>query len=201
MHCPYCQQSVSEDSAQCAACGLDLQRLDRVLGIPPVLSAGLTDLDGVLSTADTRRVGRALLQFRRRFPQIQMALLIGKAPQAVPLRTWMWWLFNRSRFSLALDKGFVNRDILFALDTTRKQAGLTIGYGLEPFVGKRDLSDVLQAGGMALDAGEWGGACHEILIALDQGLRQTISRMPLTYGVPLPLLSCSEDWVETGPAW
>ena len=146
MHCPYCQQSVAEESAQCAACGLDLARLDGVLGFAPVLQAGLTDKAGVLIPAAARRIRRALAQFRERFPQIQLALLLQEAPAIVPLTTWAWWLFNRSQFSLALDKGFVNRDILLAIDPVSRQAALTIGYGLEPFVGKRDLGDALAAG-------------------------------------------------------
>ena len=108
MHCPYCQQSLAEESAQCAACGLDLARLDGVLGIPPVLQAGLTDMAGWFTPRETRQVKRALSRFRGRFPQIQLALLLQQAPDIVPMRTWAWWLFNRSQFSLALDKGFVN---------------------------------------------------------------------------------------------
>ncbi len=201
MHCPYCQHTLTEDAAQCAACGLSLDRLDGVLGLPPMLRAGVTDFDEVLSAAETRRVTRALRQFRERFPQTQLAVLFGTAPATVPLRTWVWWLFNRSQFSLALDKGFVNRDILLVIDPTRRQAALTIGYGLEPFVGKRDLTDALAAGRVALEAGEWAEACREILIALDHSLRQIIGRMPLTYGVPLPLLKEEAESVPQGSTW
>lgn len=201
MHCPYCQQSLAEDTAQCAACGLDLARLDGVLGIPPVLQAGLSDKAGILTTAEARRVRRALTQFRERFPQIQLALLFQQAPDIVPMRTWTWWLFNRSQFSLALDKGFVNRDILLAIDPQLRRAAITIGYGLEPFVGKRDLAEALAASQPALAAGDWAEACGQILVALDDGLRQIISRMPRVYGVPVPLLAPQEDAAETANIW
>lgn len=201
MHCPYCQQSVAEESAQCAACGLDLARLDGVLGIAPVLQAGLTDVAGVLIPAAARQIRRSLSQFRERFPQIQLALLVQEAPTVVPLTTWAWWLFNRSRFSLALDKGFVNRDILLAVDPVKRQAALTIGYGLEPFVGKRDLSDALAAGQSALAAGDWAETCGRILVALDDGLRQILDRMSRAYGVPLPLLAPPEEASEPANHW
>jgi len=201
MHCPYCQQSVAEESPQCAACGLDLARLDSVLGIPPVLQAGLTDIAGWLTPRETRQVKRALSRFRDRFPQIQLALLLQKAPDIVPMRTWAWWLFNRSQFSLALDKGFVNRDILLALDPVRRQAVLTIGYGLEPFVGKRDLGDALAAGQAALAAGDGAEACGRVLVALDDALRQIIDRMSRTYGVPVPLLAPPEEAAEPANTW
>lgn len=201
MHCPYCQQSVAEDTAQCDSCGLDLARLDGVLGIPPVLQAGLTDKAEVLTSTAARHVRRALTQFRGRFPQIQLALLLQQAPDAVPMRTWAWWLFNRSQFSLALDKGFVNRDILVALDPIRHQAVITIGYGLEPFVGKRDLADALAAAQPALASGEWAEACGQILVGLDDGLRKIIDRMSLTYGVPAPLLAPQEEAPEYANIW
>jgi hypothetical protein len=201
MHCPYCQQSVAEQSVQCAVCGLDLERLDGLLGIPPVLQAGLTDSAGVLPAKAARQVRAALRQFRERFPQIQLALLVEEAPDKVPMRTWVWWLFNRSRFSLALDKGFVNRDILLVLDPGRRQVVVTIGYGLEPFVGKRDLADALAAGQPALAAGDWGEACGEILVALDDAFRQIIDRMSRAYGVPVPLLQPQTGEEEPAAVW
>ena len=201
MHCPYCQQSITEDTVQCEACGLDLARLDGVLGIPPVLQAGLSDTQGALTPAATRQVKRALTQFRERFPQIQLALLIQECPDIVPMRTWAWWLFNRSRFSRALDKGFVNRDILLAIDPVQHRAALTIGYGLEPFVGKRDLAEALAAAQPALAAGDLAEACGQILVALDDGLRRIIDRMPRTYGVPVPLLTPQEDPAEPANSW
>jgi hypothetical protein len=201
MHCPYCQQSVAEQSAQCDSCGLDLDRLEGVLGIPPVLQAGLSDPGGVLPSKAARQVKAALVQFRERFPQIQLALLMEEAPEKVPMRTWAWWLFNRSRFSFALDKGFVNRDILLVIDPVRRQAVVTIGYGLEPFVGKRDLSDALAAGQPALAAGDWAEACGQILVALDDAFRQIIDRMSRTYGVPVPLLQPQAGVEEPAAAW
>lgn len=157
MHCPYCQQSVAEPS-RCAVGGLDLARLDGLPGILPMRQAGLTDSAGVLPAQAARQEGAALRSFQERFPRIQWALLVEEAPDKVPMRTRVWWLFNRSRFSFALDKGFGNRDIQLGVDPVRRQAVVTIGYRLEPFVGKRDLADALAAGQPALAAGDWGAS-------------------------------------------
>ncbi len=197
MHCPYCQKPVLEASVQCADCGLELGKLDGVLGIPPVIAAGLTDPAQVLEGKASRQVKRALQKFAMRFPQVRVAVVIKTAPVVVPLRTWAWWLFNRGHFSAALDQGFMNRDVLLVLDPARHQAALTIGYGLEPFVGTRDLAGALAAGETALQAGDWAGACEQILVALDQALAVIVGRMPRTYGVPLPLLL---DSGPVGPA-
>ena len=78
---------------------------------------------------------------------------------------------------------------------------LTIGYGLEPFVGKRDLGDALAAGQPALAAGDGAEACGQILVALDDALRQIIDRMSRTYGVPVPLPSPLEDAAEPAHTW
>ncbi len=188
MHCPYCQQSLTEVSVQCGACGLDLGRLDAVLGIPPVIAAGVKDTGNVLGKAGARQVRGALGRFEARFPQVQVALVVEPGPVVVPLRTWAWWLFNRGQFSSALDKGSVNRDVMLVVDPSRRQAAMTIGYGLEPFVGPRDLAKALEAGVGALAAGEWAVACCQVLVALDEGLRGIVGRMSQTYGVPLPLL-------------
>jgi hypothetical protein len=201
MHCPYCQQPVTEETVQCAGCGLDMLRLDALLGIPPVLAAGLTDEEGVLNGGDIRAIKRAVGQFRDRFPQIKLALLFRQAPDVVPMRVWAWWLFNRGNFSAEIDRGYTNRDILLVVDPDRRQAAMTMGYGLEPFVGQRDLTAALAAGQPALIAGEWAGACRQILIALDQGLQSIVERMPRTYGVPMPLLIEQEAVDPTAVPW
>jgi hypothetical protein len=201
MTCPYCQQSLTEDSVQCVGCGLDLGRLDGVLGIPPVIAGGLTDVAELLSRAGARQVRRALAHFEERFPQVRVAVLLQSGPGVVPLRTWAWWLFNRGNFSAALDKGFVNRDVMLVVDPDRGQAALTIGYGLEPFVGQRDLAAALEAGQASLVAGEWAEACCQMLVALDGGLRVIVGRMSQTYGVPLPLLTETPQPAEAAAAW
>lgn len=188
MFCPYCQKPVAEEASGCAECGLDLGKLDQVLGIPPVIQAGLKDQGGRLTRSGVRQIQRVMRQFSDRFPQIRLALVLEEAPGVVPLRTWVWWLFNRGSFSVALDKGFANRDILLALDPARRQAALTIGYGLEPFVGQRDLGNALEAALPALAAGDWAGSFIQILKTLDHVLETIVDRMPQTYGVPLPLL-------------
>jgi uncharacterized membrane protein YgcG len=201
MQCPYCQKPVLEASVQCGDCGLDLAKLDGVLGIPPVIAAGLTDPAQVLQGKSSRQVKRALEKFAMRFPQVRVAVVIENAAAVVPLRTWAWWLFNRGHFSAALDQGFMNRDILLVLDPVRHQTALTIGYGLEPFVGTRDLAGALAAGEPALEAGDWAGACEQILVALDQALAVIVGRMPRTYGVPLPMLleGSAAEPVSPGP--
>lgn len=201
MHCPYCQQPVTEESPQCVACGLDMQRLDAVLGVPLILQAGLRDDGRVLDARATKVVKRALAQFCGRFPQVHMALLIRPAPTVVPLRTWAWWLFNRGQFSAALDKGSVNRDMLLVLDPVARRMALTVGYGLEPFVGQRDLSAALDSGRGALEAGDWAEACCQVLVALDHGLQVIIGRMPRTYGVPMPLLLDQEEPAAGSAGW
>lgn len=200
MECPYCQNPVLEASVQCPDCGLDLGKLDTVLGMAPVIGAGLTDPAQRLGGRDVRLVKRVLAEFCARFPQTQVAVVIEAAPAVVPLRTWAWWLFNRSHFSAALDQGFVNRDLLLVMDPARHQAALTIGYGLEPFVGVGDLEQALAAGNPALKAGGWAEACAQILSFLDRALEAIVTRMPQTYGVPLPLLAGAAAAGETAAA-
>ncbi|MDB6070362.1 MAG: Psb32 and founding protein of phosphatase [Verrucomicrobiales bacterium] len=179
-----------------------MERLDAVLGMPLILRAGLHDEAGLLNARETRQVKRALVQFCGRFPQVHVAFLIKEPPTVVPLRTWTFWLFNRGHFSTALDKGFVNRDMLLVLDPVARRMALTVGYGLEPFVGQRDLSAALDSGRAALEAGDWAEACCQVLVALDHGLQVIIGRMPRTYGVPMPLLLLEQDEpVAGGSGW
>jgi len=56
MHCPYCQQSLTE--VPCGGCGLDA-----VLGIPSVIAAGVKDTGNVLGKSGTRQVRAALGRF------------------------------------------------------------------------------------------------------------------------------------------
>ncbi len=193
MHCPYCQNPVEEESTGCMACGLDLGKLDQVLGIPPALGAGLRDEGQMLKRSDARQVRKVIAQFCHRFPQIRLALVLEETSAVLPLRTWAWWLFNRANFSVALDKGFANRDILLVLDPRRCQAALTIGYGLEPFVGQRDLAAALEVAQSALRARDWGEASIQILKTLDHILETIVGRVPQIYGVPWPSLPMENE--------
>jgi hypothetical protein len=180
MNCPFCLQPAQEDAAECSHCGLSLPKLDQFFGVPPKLHHGINDPRRHLSGAETRRIRRAIARFHVRFPQAGFTVHLSDVAADWTMPLYAFWVLNRSTLCADLKKGSLNREILLCIDPQHRRAALTVGYGLEPFVGRRHLQQMLEAAGSELSEGRWAMAtltvidqCLDQLTAVHSGLRRT----------------------------
>lgn len=156
---------------------------DRMFGIPPQLNADLTDLAGVLSQRDGRRVLDAIEKTGARFPQVTFACVITRVPMQVCLPVFTFWLFNRGSLVPPTDKGGGCRLLLLVLDADQGRAACMIGYGLEPFVNDTVLQGIADAAGPALSAQEYAEALIAALACVEGDLSRVVEAIPEGFGL------------------
>lgn len=182
MRCPFCQSPAQEDTVECSSCGFSLPKLEQFLGVPPAVTHGIFDPKHRFSRKDRRRVQLALDRFHRKFPQMGFTVFLGNIKPETPLPLYSFWLFNRSSLCASLRNGAINREIFLTIDTDNRRAGLTIGYGLEPFVGQHHLEKILEAARAELAQGAWGLATLTVIDQFTDLLAGIHAAMRRTYG-------------------
>lgn len=182
MRCPACQQPTLETAVECA-CGFSLPALERLLGMPPMLSPGLNDLMGELTRSDHRSVLEAIARIERSFPQVGLSVVLTRAPAEVGLSLYAFWLFNRTGIASAVERGGANRQVLLAIDPEIGHAACMIGYGLEPFLGDAELANALQAAVPYLSVAKLGQGITAFFSEIDCLLSDCVDNLENTYGL------------------
>lgn len=143
MRCPSCRAPFTEAVAQCPQCKLTLRRLDPRFGAVPRHSRFVTDRSASLPLRDLRELRALLKLFHRKFPQSLFSVFVVPRVDGGTIAEYVFWLANRARFSPLEAKGGDNFDVLLAIDLHARTAALQIGYGLENYLGERDLERAL----------------------------------------------------------
>ena len=130
---------------QCPHCGFTIADVDQVFGMQDVRVRCLTDAAGVLRKKE-RVAARALLrEFQRKFPQLFFAVYFGTFKELPSLRQFGFWLLNRGAFEDVEVSRPNEAGILLSVDVGGKSAGITYGYGLQPFLDDEDTFRALSA--------------------------------------------------------
>ena len=168
MQCPYCRAPLTETSKECPSCQLSLHSANALLGPVPRLDQGLTDALGVLEKGSDKKIRHALATLTKRFPQVEMHVIIKKFDHQYPIGTHLFWLFNQGGFCPSDRKGGKNHSILLGLDPKQGRIGLIVGYGLEPFLSRKALDHTLEKAQPSLGAADYQRAILSVIHSLDQ---------------------------------
>jgi uncharacterized membrane protein YgcG len=161
------------------------------MGIVPQLSPPLSDVCKLLSRFDSRRATAASQALTRRFPQIELSIVVTALGEDIRLKEYVFWLFNRAGLSSAVERGGKNRHILLLINVQNRKAVAMIGYGLEPFVAERHLQSCLVAADAALKRGEFGRCCEAFAEELTRQLSEVQKEIDRAFG-----LSDDDDWED-----
>lgn len=183
MKCPYCDSPLLEDSPACPRCGLTLEKAGAFFGTVPRLLRGVSDAAGVLKAGDIRRLKGAIGKFERRFPQAGFTVAFMPLPEGTPGPTYTYWVFNRCNPAGELHQGSDNRHIFLLVDTAGGDAWLTVGYGLEPFIGAQHLRPCLEKAQGLFAAGDYTAGVIALLEELESTLRAVVAELPRTFGL------------------
>lgn len=193
MECPACQHPIHEHTLACPECRLTLEQLRQQWGTPPACQRGVNDFAKLFSARDTARVQAATDRLSHRFPQIATSVITARLPANRPVHLWSFYLLNHSGLCAFFQQGGRSRDVVLVLDSTQKEAALTIGYGLEPFVSQSVLQESLEAGHPCFARRHWVEGIEAVLAALEQRLTAIALALPPTYGIT------PADWQP--PVW
>lgn len=167
--CPNCRTALTEETPVCPGCNLELRTAKRVLGPAPRLNhLGVTDFSGCLSKAEEKRLLKEVNLFQQRFPQSRLAVVIRAFSEDFPLGAQLFWLFNTAGLASEDSKLGKNRDILIGIDSQQNLAGITIGYGLEPFLGQEALDHLMQLAAPQLQLDDYAAGALAIIRGLSK---------------------------------
>lgn len=113
--------------------------------IPPPLDR-VMDVDSCLSPADRRRLAKVIDPIEQLLPQLRIHLCLGRLHPDTDPREFGFWLLNASVPPDAEAASHRPWSVLLVMDRTSSRASLTIGYGLDPFLGDAVLTNCLEAG-------------------------------------------------------
>ncbi|MGB0774451.1 MAG: TPM domain-containing protein [Akkermansiaceae bacterium] len=185
MQCPYCRAPLTETSKECPQCQISVKSAAALLGPMPRYSKGINDRQNTLANNEQKKIQTALADLTRRFPQIEMHILIQTFNNQYPLATHLFWVFNEGEFCSADRKGGKNHSILLGLDTKHGRIGLIPGYGLEPFLPTKALDHILEKVHPLLAEAEYGKAILAVIASLDELLSGICESIEENLGIQL----------------
>ena len=134
MRCPYCRAALDEQAVECSSCQLNLNRAIALLGTLPRIMPGIQDVAAVLSPREVRKLTEKIHELKRRFPQVNVHMVVRSFSPEQPFELYVFWIFNGANLAEEAHKGGENRDVLIVLDPAQLRIGMMVGYGLEPFL-------------------------------------------------------------------
>lgn len=183
MECPNCQHPIQEKSGQCPHCEFSIDQLRAHFGPPPTCHRGLNDFASLFSEKEILRLGAAVDRLSRRFPQVASSIVTTRLGPGQSVHLWAFYLLNESGLCAFFQQGGRARDVLLVLDSTTKEAALTISYGLEPFISLATLQESLDAGHHHFMDKSWAKGIETVLEALERRMEAIALALPPTYGI------------------
>lgn len=195
MRCPYCRTGLLEESVECPACRLTLDRASSLLGPVPRTNTGIGDNAGLLTPRETARIGRAIRRLEWTFPQVDFHLLTHFFPQDHPFELNVFWFFNCGGHSGEHTKGGANHGILLAIDPDQGKSALMVGYGLEPFLADEALDRILEHVAPSWKTGLWEKGILGTIAGLEQLLERAATEATEAFGLAAENPGAKEEGV------
>jgi uncharacterized membrane protein YgcG len=157
-----------------------------MLGSNLVSLESLTDAAHCLRVREKELLKHELDGFQQAFPQVFLAVYLGVLPTTPSASEIAFWLLNHAAFRPADPSRLNERAALLVIDPVARSAGLTVGYGLEPFLPQKNLLAILRRMRTPLWHGEYAGAIELGISLIGKALRSAGKRAPKQVEVPAP---------------
>lgn len=163
------------------------------MGPMPVIFGGVTQEGNFMSDKEVKRLRKVVEVYHRRFPQSRLHLMVRIFPQEMALPVILFWIFNNAGLSSQGSKGGQNRDVVLLIEPKRQQAGVIVGYGLEPILAKESMDDIVGQGWDELARGDFAGAFESMVETLSEYLKAISEGLPEAVGLRVKLADESGD--------
>lgn len=178
-----------------------MEKAGAYFGIVPRLSPEVSDLAGVLTAGETRRIRQGIVAFGRRFPQSGFSVALMSLEKETPGAAYTYWVFNRCNPGGEMNQGSANRHLFLLVDTVGRGAWLTHGYGLEPFVSTQQLQRCLEKGQADFARGRYAAGIAAVIAEAECVLREVVVGLPRTFGLERIEIGQSGQMEEPVAAW
>lgn len=125
---------------------------------------------------------RSIERFENEFVGSQFNIVVRAFDQKVNLATSLFWLFNHSGLSSSENSLENNRDLMLGIDDFAGRAALIVGYGLEPFVTRDELDEILITAKPLLQESHYEKASSSVIAACSVALRGAAERAQALLG-------------------
>jgi len=184
MKCPYCDLPAFDGIVSCDGCGFDLSMADRMFGMPPHVSPGVSDPVKLLTKSQIEKVQARIEEFHRTFPQVTLGLVIHRLPAEAPLRPYMFWLSERAQVFPQTASGSDARGVMVLFDAENGRLGLLPGYALEDLLTEQDFHAALAHGDRAFSKGQIVKGFAAVIDGVEKMLKTAWDRVGEVYGIP-----------------
>lgn len=153
------------------------------MGPMPIIFGGVTQDEKLLSDRQVKRLRKVSDQYQRRFPQSRLHLMVRSFPQEMEFSVILFWIFNQAGLSSEGSKGGQNRDVVILVEPRRAQAGLIVGYGLEPLLSQVAMDEIVAGARGELTNLDFSGAFEVMVEGLTNCLREISRNLPEAVGL------------------
>jgi hypothetical protein len=165
------------------------------LGSNLVSLEALTDAAHCLRVREKEHLKHELDSFQLAFPQAFLAVYLGVLPTSPSPAEIAFWLLNHAAFQPADPARLNERAALLIIDPVSRTAGLTVGYGLEPFLPAPVIQGILRRVRTPLWHAEYVTAIELAITLLSTTLRKAGRRMSRHLAFPPP--GAEADFMQT----
>lgn len=143
MRCPSCLTPATESLPECPQCRLSLAKLDRKFGTIPKHPRYLTDLGSLFELKEAAQLEKKIQAFERKFTGCYFSVVTTRLQPRMNPREYVFWLFNRCRFSPLEARLERNFSVVLFIDMNTGTAILTTGFGLEEHFPETELQEMV----------------------------------------------------------
>lgn len=165
--CPSCSTPLEDLTQVCPRCRFTAVVCARKYPYHPPRLERFLDAENRLTKSQRRRLHRAVDRFERIFPQITFYVCITRLPRNDDCREFGYWLFNASTPVDQADEQRRFHSILLVIDRNNRGASLTIGYGLDQFIGDQVLYQLIGTATAEFKSGKYPEGILKVLFGFE----------------------------------
>lgn len=174
--CPSCRGQVTGAVEVCPACGYSA---DVVVGKFPFAAPAfdaLIDVEGV-ARVEEHQVRAVIGEFVERFPQLRVVVCILRLSPGTDIRQFGHWMMNASPLAAGETTLDRRRTLMLIMDLDSSDAGITLGYDLEAFLGEAAARSALVSAAPQLATGRFTEGIRVLLKEIGCVLSEVSSRL------------------------
>ena len=169
--CPSCHARLNSLQHVCGVCGFRAEAACRRYPYEAPPMERFMDPESRLSARRRYDLEEVIDGFEARFPQVKFHVCIIRLPENSECREFGYWLFNSSPARTEDERMQRYHGILLLVDRFRRVASLTVGYGLDPFLGDDVLRAVMGEAHKSFTQGCYAEGIETVARELEEELR------------------------------
>jgi len=160
LSCSNCGVDHDQVYSECPECGFTYPLLDQYYtDLPPTDSRPILELlndpAGILNVSDRVLCKDEIREFCRRFPAMFFSVYLDASGDNDDADSKSLWLYNKADFSALPAGAHVQYGVLLYIDANKKEASISFGDGLSPYMDGKESFQLLKGAHTFLYRGKY----------------------------------------------